>query len=81
MIACVSPADINYDESVNTLRYAQRARSIKNKPIVNRDPMAAQVRGWPSCLLRSILHMHQQRHSLRQQQIVAAYSCTSLGIA
>eukprot|EP00879_Flechtneria_rotunda_P010714 GHRR01011196.1.p1 GENE.GHRR01011196.1~~GHRR01011196.1.p1 ORF type:complete len:1304 (+),score=608.99 GHRR01011196.1:374-4285(+) len=43
MIACVSPADINREESLNTLRYADRARRIKNKPIVNRDPVAAQL--------------------------------------
>jgi kinesin family protein 4/21/27 len=43
MIACVSPADINREETLNTLRYADRARHIKNKPVVNRDPVAAQV--------------------------------------
>lgn len=43
MIACVSPADANYDETTNTLRYAARARSIQNKAIVNRDPNAAEV--------------------------------------
>ncbi|RNA21884.1 chromosome-associated kinesin KIF4A, partial [Brachionus plicatilis] len=32
MIACVSPADFNMEESLNTLRYADRARKIKNKP-------------------------------------------------
>ena len=37
MIACVSPADSNVDETVSTLRYADRARQIKNKPVVNRD--------------------------------------------
>ena len=37
MIACVSPADSNIDETISTLRYADRARKIKNKPIVNRD--------------------------------------------
>ena len=47
MIACVSPADINREETLNTLRYADRARRIKNKPVVNRDPMAAQVRNCP----------------------------------
>jgi hypothetical protein len=45
MIACVSPADVNFEESLNTLRYADRARHIHNKPTVNRDPVAAQVRG------------------------------------
>jgi kinesin family protein 4/21/27 len=43
MIACVSPADINFEESLNTLRYADRARHIRNKPTINRDPVAAQV--------------------------------------
>ena len=38
MIACVSPAESNYDESLSTIRYASRARNIKNKPVVNRDP-------------------------------------------
>ena len=38
MIACVSPAESNFDETLNTLKYASRARKIKNKPKVNRDP-------------------------------------------
>ncbi|XP_074456337.1 chromosome-associated kinesin KIF4A isoform X2 [Larus michahellis] len=43
MIACVSPADSNLEETLNTLRYADRARKIKNKPIVNIDPQAAEL--------------------------------------
>ncbi|XP_042221301.1 chromosome-associated kinesin KIF4A-like [Homarus americanus] len=43
MIACVSPADSNLEETLSTLRYADRARKIKNKPIVNRDPQAAEL--------------------------------------
>ncbi|XP_035999264.1 kinesin family member 4 [Fundulus heteroclitus] len=43
MIACVSPADSNMEETINTLRYADRARKIKNKPIVNIDPRAAEM--------------------------------------
>uniref|UniRef100_H3B909 Kinesin family member 4 n=1 Tax=Latimeria chalumnae TaxID=7897 RepID=H3B909_LATCH len=43
MIACVSPADSNMEETLNTLRYADRARKIKNKPIVNVDPQAAEL--------------------------------------
>jgi kinesin family protein 4/21/27 len=38
MICCVSPSGSNYNESVNALRYANRARNIQNKPVVNRDP-------------------------------------------
>uniref|UniRef100_A0A803NQP0 Kinesin-like protein n=1 Tax=Cannabis sativa TaxID=3483 RepID=A0A803NQP0_CANSA len=36
MIACISPADINAEETLNTLKYANRARNIQNKPVVNR---------------------------------------------
>ncbi|XP_036267335.1 chromosome-associated kinesin KIF4A isoform X2 [Pipistrellus kuhlii] len=43
MIACVSPADSNLEETLNTLRYADRARKIKNKPIVNIDPRTAEL--------------------------------------
>jgi len=37
MLACVSPAEMNHEESLSTIKYASRARNIKNKPIVNRD--------------------------------------------
>ncbi|WAR03106.1 KIF27-like protein [Mya arenaria] len=37
MICCVSPSAANFDESLNALKYANRARNIKNLPIVNRD--------------------------------------------
>jgi kinesin family protein 4/21/27 len=43
MIACVSPADTNMDETVNTLRYADRAKNIKNKPVINMDPLALEI--------------------------------------
>jgi len=38
MICALSPADINYEETLGTLRYADRAKQIKNKPKVNVDP-------------------------------------------
>ncbi|XP_057989678.1 kinesin-like protein KIN-4A isoform X2 [Hevea brasiliensis] len=43
MIACISPADINAEETLNTLKYANRARNIQNKPVVNRDPMSIEM--------------------------------------
>ncbi|KAJ4965283.1 hypothetical protein NE237_017132 [Protea cynaroides] len=43
MIACISPADINVEETLNTLKYANRARNIQNKPIVNRDPVSGEM--------------------------------------
>jgi hypothetical protein len=35
MIANCGPADYNYDETLSTLRYASRAKQIKNKPKIN----------------------------------------------
>ena len=35
MIAAISPADYNFDETLTTLRYASRAKNIKNKPRIN----------------------------------------------
>lgn len=44
MIANVGPADYNYDETISTLRYATRAKSIKNHAVVNEDPKDALLR-------------------------------------
>ena len=44
MVACVSPADNNYDETLSTLRYANRAKNIQNKPKINEDPKDALLR-------------------------------------
>ncbi|KAK2149668.1 hypothetical protein LSH36_442g01044 [Paralvinella palmiformis] len=44
MIAALSPADINYDETLSTLRYADRAKQIKNQAVVNENPMDKMIR-------------------------------------
>jgi len=44
MCACIGPVDYNYDETLSTLRYAYRAKSIKNKPKINEDPKDAMIR-------------------------------------
>lgn len=44
MIAALSPANYNYDETMSTLRYANRAKQIKNKPKVNEDPKDALLK-------------------------------------
>lgn len=43
MIACISPAEINFEETLNSLKYASRARHIKNKPVVNTDAHSAMI--------------------------------------
>lgn len=44
MVAAISPADINYEETLSTLRYADRAKQIMCKAIVNEDPTAKMIR-------------------------------------
>ncbi|ESP03560.1 hypothetical protein LOTGIDRAFT_224357 [Lottia gigantea] len=44
MIAALSPADLNYDETLTTLRYADRAKQIVCKAVVNEDPNARLIR-------------------------------------
>ena len=52
MIACISPADNNFAESYNTITYANRARNIKNKPVVNRDARDQKIDAmrWSLCI-------------------------------
>ncbi|XP_076293820.1 osmotic avoidance abnormal protein 3 isoform X2 [Lasioglossum baleicum] len=62
MIACVSPSDADAEETLSTLRYAARARCIKNKPVINEDPKDALLRQYQLELqrLRSLLESNDQ---------------------
>ncbi|XP_035849724.1 kinesin-like protein KIF1C isoform X2 [Sander lucioperca] len=44
MIAALSPADINYEETLSTLRYADRAKQIRCNAVINEDPNARLIR-------------------------------------
>lgn len=44
MIATISPAADNYEETLSTLRYADRAKRIVNHAVVNEDPNAKVIR-------------------------------------
>ncbi|CAD8056087.1 unnamed protein product [Paramecium sonneborni] len=52
MIANIGPADYNYDETISTLRYAHRAKQIKNEPKINEDPKDAQIRQFQEEILK-----------------------------
>lgn len=43
MVATISPAFYNYEETVSTLKYASRAKYITNEPVINRDPKDALI--------------------------------------
>jgi kinesin family protein 3/17 len=44
MVSNIGPAEYNYDETINTLRYASRAKNIQNQPRINEDPKDAMLR-------------------------------------
>jgi len=44
MICSLSPASINYEETLSTLRYADRAKKIQNKAVVNESPQDKLIR-------------------------------------
>jgi kinesin family protein 3/17 len=61
MIACVSPADDNYDETLSTLRYANRAKNIQNRPRINQDPKDAMLREYQKEIERLSQMVDQQK--------------------
>ena len=62
MIANVGPADYNFDETMNTLRYASRAKNIQNKPRINEDPKDALLREYQE----EITKLREQLNALNQ---------------
>ncbi|XP_022094991.1 kinesin-II 95 kDa subunit-like isoform X2 [Acanthaster planci] len=52
MVANLGPASYNYDETLTTLRYANRAKNIKNKPRINEDPKDALLREFQDEIMR-----------------------------
>ena len=62
MIANVGPADYNFDETMNTLRYASRAKNIQNKPRINEDPKDALLREYQE----EITKLREQLDALNQ---------------
>jgi len=70
MIATMSPADYNYEESLSTLRYAQRTKSIQNKPKVNEDPKDAMLREYQDEIdkLKAMLNASTVRKSPKKSR-------------
>lgn len=65
MVAALSPADYNYEETMSTLRYADRAKQIKNKPRINEDPKDALLREYQN-------EIQQLKDMLKQMQLSGA---------
>ncbi|XP_017881491.1 osmotic avoidance abnormal protein 3-like [Ceratina calcarata] len=67
MIACVSPSDVDAEETLSTLRYAARARCIKNKPVINEDPKDALLRQYQLELQRLKKMLESNDQSLSRE--------------
>ncbi|XP_077352159.1 uncharacterized protein kif16bb isoform X2 [Festucalex cinctus] len=66
MIATISPASVNYGETLSTLRYANRARNIVNTPTVNEDGSVKLIQDLEAEVtrLKSLLETRRVSHSL-----------------
>mmetsp|Transcript_37657 Transcript_37657/g.70406 ORF Transcript_37657/g.70406 Transcript_37657/m.70406 type:complete len:785 (-) Transcript_37657:95-2449(-) len=60
MCANIGPVDYNYDETLSTLRYAYRAKSIKNKPRINEDPKDAMIREFQDEIARLKMKLQEK---------------------
>jgi len=74
MIACVSPSDRDFMETLNTLKYANRARNIQNKVVINQDKSSRTIQ-----LLR--LEIQQlQLEIMEYKQVIYNYPIVVLTI-
>uniref|UniRef100_A0A2M4AJK7 Kinesin-like protein n=1 Tax=Anopheles triannulatus TaxID=58253 RepID=A0A2M4AJK7_9DIPT len=63
MIANIGPSEYNYNETLTTLRYAHRAKTIENKPVKNEDPQDTKLREYQKEIaeLRKLISERQKR--------------------
>ncbi|KAK6749392.1 hypothetical protein RB195_001788 [Necator americanus] len=67
MIACVSPSDSDFVETLNTMKYANRAKNIKNKVVANQDKsskLIGELRGRIAALEAELLEFKQGRRTI-----------------
>uniref|UniRef100_A0A8C3D837 Uncharacterized protein n=1 Tax=Corvus moneduloides TaxID=1196302 RepID=A0A8C3D837_CORMO len=71
MVACVSPADDSCEESLSTLRYANPAKNIRNKPCINEDPKDVLLREYQEEVkkLKAILAEHMGTSDLSGRRL------------
>ncbi|XP_069485318.1 kinesin-like protein KIF21A isoform X4 [Ambystoma mexicanum] len=65
MIACVSPSDRDFMETLNTLKYANRARNIKNKVMINQDKASQQINALRSEITRLQMELMEYKTGKR----------------
>lgn len=71
MIACISPSDRDFMETLNTLKYANRARNIKNKVMVNQDKASQQISALRTEIARLQMELMEYKTVRRSKLAVA----------
>lgn len=68
MIANIGPSNYNYNETLTTLRYASRAKSIQNQPVKNEDPQDAKLKEYQAEIerLKRLIAPQQQQRNEKQ---------------
>ncbi|CAN9507978.1 unnamed protein product [Ophioblennius macclurei] len=71
MVATLGPSSLHYDETLTTLRYANRAKNIQNQPRVNEDPKDALLREFQREIarLRAQLNHRKWRSKQKKEQV------------
>ncbi|CAF2498928.1 unnamed protein product [Rotaria sp. Silwood2] len=76
MIACISPSEDNYEETLCTLRYASRTKNIRNTPIINENSSyvllqqyAEEIERLRAIINSSNMHMHSLSHSVLLNEV------------
>ena len=76
MIACVSPSDRDFMETLNTLKYANRARNIKNKVVVNQDKTSQQISALRAEIARLQMELMEYKTVSRPRPLPGPAPCT-----
>lgn len=70
MIACISPSDRDFMETLNTLKYANRARNIKNKVMVNQDKASQQISALRTEIARLQMELMEYKTVRREETLL-----------
>lgn len=81
MIANIGPSSYNYNESLTTLRYAHRAKTIQNKPVKNEDPQDAKLKEYQAEIarLRMLISERQNREKQMPKQVPKRRKASHMG--
>ena len=75
MVANIGPAGYNYEETLSTLRYANRAKNITNKPRINEDPKDAMLREFQGEIARLKAQLLTKEQAPPPPRVVKQVTC------